>query len=287
MKILKVILALILSFGLLLSQGALMGSIGCGKAISQESITKAVKDTNFTNQLYKEAARTSDQIADEKTQAFLNQALRTDAASEFIGKYAASAIDSVLQGKDTALLTERDLLQLTEDSLDELSAQTGIPISDSQRRLVLNYVNAHGNDLIQEINSTAQDMNSSSATNSSDQELLSRLSVFLSLPFQAALAAVCLILGIFLLVLFWKSKMGFIWWAAVSFIAGSFYFLTGTSSELFTSYIQETGDGTAFSLLLTGMFSQAAVFVGICGLIFTAVLAVLCLISRKIARRAL
>ena len=287
MRVLKVILALILSFGLLLAQGALMGSACCSRALSQDAITKAVKDTRFTSQLYQEALQTSGQIADKKTQAFLKQALQTDAASEFIGKQAASAIDSVLQGKDMTLLTMQDLLQLTEDSLDELSSQTGIPLSDSQRQLVRNYVNTHGNDLIQEINSAMQDMDSSAVTSSSDLELLSKLSVFLSTPFQAALAAVCLILGIFLLVLFWRSKAGFIWWAAVSFIAGSFYFLAGTSSELFTSYVQETGDGTAFSLLLTGMFSQAAVFVGICGLIFTAVLAVLCLISRKIVRRAL
>ena len=51
MKVLKVFLAVILSFLLLCAQGALMGVIACNEAISSDSIAKAVQETDFTNQI--------------------------------------------------------------------------------------------------------------------------------------------------------------------------------------------------------------------------------------------
>lgn len=282
MKVLKVILALVLSFALLCFQGLFMGTLACNKSISQDAIAKSIQETKFTSLLSKEAMQISNQIADEKTQAFLNQALQTNAASEIMGEYAAAAIDSALHGRDISQFTKQDLLTLADDSLDELESQTGISVSESQKQMVKDYVDTHGDALIQEINSAVQTTDSA-VLDDSDLALLSQLKAVLSTPFQALLAGACLILAFFLVLLFWRSKMGFIWWAAVSFIAGSFYFLIGTSTDLLTNYAQETGDGTAFSLLLTGMFSQGFTFAGICGLILTAVLVLVCLISRKAA----
>lgn len=287
MKVFKVIIALILSCALLFTQGVLTGTVACNHSISQDSITKAIRDTNFTSQLSEEALQMSSQIADKKTQIFLTQALQTDAASEFMGEYAAAAIDSALQGKDAAQFTKQDLLDLANDSLDELSAQTGVPVSESQKQMVTDYVNTNGDALIQEINSAARTASSGPLSDSSDPEPLTLLHTILSLPFQALLAGVCLILGIFLLALFWRSKLGFIWWAIVSFIVGSLYLFMGTSTDLLTNYVEETGDGTAFSLLLTSVFSQGFTFAGICSLALTAVLTALCLISRKLCRHTL
>ena len=55
MKVLKVFLAVILSFLLLCAQGALMGVIACNEAISSDSIAKAVQETDFTNQISQQA----------------------------------------------------------------------------------------------------------------------------------------------------------------------------------------------------------------------------------------
>ena len=104
MKVLKVFLAVILSFLLLCAQCALMGVIACNEAISSDSIAKAVQETDFTNQISQQAldaaSRQADENADEKVSEFLNEAMQTDAASEFIGQYTASAIQSALQGEN-------------------------------------------------------------------------------------------------------------------------------------------------------------------------------------------
>ena len=84
MKVLKVFLAVILSFLLLCAQGALMGVIACNEAISSDSIAKAVQETDFTNQISQQAldaaSRQADENADEKVSEFLNEAMQTDAA---------------------------------------------------------------------------------------------------------------------------------------------------------------------------------------------------------------
>ena len=285
MKVLKVIVALIISFLLICTQGILMGAFACDRSFSADSVTKAIQETDFTKQLYNQAAAASSQAADEKVEEFLQQALSTDTATKAIGEYASSAINSVLYGEKYEQFTLQKLNQLTEDSLSELSSQTGVTISESQKKQVLNYVNENGPAMVKEINDALPVFEDSAMTSSSDMAAISQVQSFLGTPMRVALSAVCLILGILLIALFWRSKLGFIWWAFVSFILGSVFVLLGTSSNLLSSYIQETGEGTTFSLLLTGRFTKGFTFVGIAGLILMAILIVLCLIGRSIAKR--
>ncbi len=175
MKVLKVFLAVILSFLLLCAQGALMGVIACNEAISSDSIAKAVQETDFTNQISQQAldaaSRQADENADEKVSEFLNEAMQTDAASEFIGQYTASAIQSALQGENFSRFTKQDLLDLTDESLDELSAESGLSISDSQKEQVRNYVEENGDELVQDLNSSLPVSQNPMAANSSQSEL--------------------------------------------------------------------------------------------------------------------
>lgn len=285
MKVLKVFVALIVSVLLLCTQGLLMAAFACDRSFSTDSVTKAIQETNFTKEIYEQALSASDRAADEKVQSFLLQAMGTDAASEAIGEYASSAINSVLYGEQFSQFTLEDLNRLAEDSLNELSAQTGVAISDSQKEQVLKYVNKNGSEIVNEINNTLPVLESDPNMSSSDLAAISQVQTFLGTPIRIALCAVCLILGILLIALFWGSKLGYIWWAFISFILGSVFLLLGTSSNMLSSYIQDTGEGTTFSLLLTGMFTRGFTFVGIAALVLMAVLIVLCLVGRGVSRR--
>lgn len=285
MKVLKVFVALIVSFLLLCTQGLLMGAFACDRSFSADSVTKAIQETNFTKEIYEQALSASDQAADEKVQSFLMQAMGTETASKAIGQYASSAINSVLYGEQFNQFTLEDLNRLAEDSLNELSSQTGVTISDSQKKQVLKYVNKNGPEIVNEINNTLPVLENDASMNSSDLAAISQVQTFLGTPIRIALCAVCLILGIILIALFWRSKLGYIWWAFISFILGSVFLLLGTSSNMLSSYIQDTGEGTAFSLLLTGMFSRGFTFVGIAVLILMVVLIAICLVSRSISKR--
>ena len=284
MKVLKVIVALIISFLLICTQGILMGAFACDRSFSADSVTKAIQETNFTKQLYDQAAA-SNEAADEKVQTFIQQAMGTDTAAKALGEYASSAINSVLYGEKYEQFTQEDLARIAEDSLAELSGQTGVTISESQKKQVLSYVDKNGPAIVKEINDTLPVMNDSAAAGSSEMAAISQVQSFLGTPMRVALSADCLILGILLIALFWGSKLGFIWWAFISFILGSVFVLLGTSSNLLSSYIQETGEGTTFSLLLTGMFTKGFTFVGVAALILMAVLVVMCLVGRSIARK--
>ncbi len=286
MKVLKVIFALIISFALLCSQGLLMAAFSCDKSFSADSVTKAIQETDFTQQLYDQALAQSNQAADEKVQEFLQSALKTDKASELIGDYASSAIGSILYGKEYSQFTKEDLNNLASDSLDELEKASGGLMTEAQKQQAMDYVNANGDQLVKEINDTLPVLESAAGVSSDEMAAISQVQKMLGAPVRAAMAAACLILGIILIALFWRSKLGFVWWAMVSFITGGVFVLLGSSSSLLTSYIQDSGEGTTFSSLLTGMFSHGFLFVGIAALAFAVLLLVICLISRKVSARA-
>lgn len=286
MKVFKVLAALVLSFALLCAQGLLMGGFACDKSFSPKAVTKAVQETNFTQELYEQALKNSNAKSNEQVQEFLQNALKTDTASQLIGTYASSAIGSVLYGRQYTQFTKKDLMDLTSASLDELDKSTGGMLTDKQRQAAMNYVRANGSSLVEEINRTLPVLDQSMSLDSEEISAIAKVQKLLSAPVRAALGGACLILGIMLIALFWRSRLGFLWWAAVSFILGATFLLLGTSSDLLTNYIQDSGEGTAFALLLTGMFSQGMTLVGLVAMGLTVFLVLLCLISRLLAARA-
>ncbi len=285
MKVLKVILALILSFALFCGQGLLMGGFACDISFSAKSVTKAVQDTNFTKVLYDQAVEQSGADANPQAQEFLEKALETDAASQLVGSYASSAIGSVLYGREYAQFTKKDLMDLTSDSLDELDKSTGGVLTDDQKQAAMNYVRTKGDSLVAEMNKTLPVLEQTAAMDSEEAAAIAKVQRLFSPPVRAMLAGISMVLGVLLIALFWRSRLGFLWWAIVSFILAAVFLLLGTSSDLLTSYIQDSGEGTAFALLLTGMFNQGATFVAYIALGLAALLVLLCLIGRKLVSR--
>lgn len=284
MKVLKVIIAVILSVFLLCAQALLMGIIACNDAISSPSITKAVQGTNFTDDLYQKAQDSVDGDAEEKVTEFLNDAMQTDAASRFIGEYAASSIQSALGGESFSEFTKEDLQRLTTDSLDELSAESGLTITDAQRKNIEEYVEKNGDQLVRELNTSLPASNNPMVASSGSE--LAQLQTILDRPMQMVAAAVCLILGIMLIMLFWGSKLGFIWWAVISLLAGGAYFIAAASSDrLFFDFARQIGRSDSVAQLLSDMLSHGFVFSAIAALLLSAVLIVLCIICRWISRR--
>lgn len=286
MKVFKVLVALVLSFALLCAQGLLMGGFACDKSFSPKAVTKAVQETNFTEELYKQTLKNSDAKSNQQVQEFLEKALRTDTASQLVGRYASSAIGSVLYGQEFTRFTKKDLMDLTSDSLEELDRSTGGMLTDEQKQAAMGYVRANGNALVEEINRTLPVLEQTAAMDSQEMAAIAKAQRMLSAPVRAALGGACMILGVILIALFWRSRLGFLWWAAISFILGAAFLFLGTSSDFLTSYIQDSGEGTAFALLLTGMFSQGMTLVGYISMGLALFLTLLCLLGRKLAFRA-
>lgn len=283
MKILKVFLAVILSIALLCAQGILMGILACNESFSQESITESIRTTDFTGQLYDGALGASGQGADGQAAQVLEQVLKTDTISEFLGEYAADSIDAILRGEEQREITREDLSRLTSDSLDELASKSGISIPKAQRRLMEAYVEQNADDILRGINDNLPNIADTNIPgNAEAQAALARIQILMGTPVQVLLGIVCLVLGILLVMLFWRSKLGFAWWAAVSFLLGSAFFFLGNSSGLLGSYIRETGDGTVMGLLLSGMLRQGFTFAACCGFGLMLLLMILCLVLRKV-----
>lgn len=285
MKVIKVIIAVILSFFLLCAQGALMGIIACNNAISSPSITKAIQGTNFTDQLYQNVQdATADKDYEIKISEFLNEAMQTDAASEFVGEYVASSIQSALQGESFSQFTKEDLQQLASDSLDELSAESGLTITDAQRKQIENYVEQNGDQLVQELNSSLPASSNPMAVSSGSE--LAQMQTVLGQSMQLVIAAICLILGLMLIMLFWSSKLGFIWWAVISLLVSGAYFVAAAASNtLLFDFARQVGRSDAVAELLSNMIRQGFVFSAIAALLLTVLLVILCVLCRWISNR--
>lgn len=281
MKVVKVLIAIVIAAGLLLAQGLLAGIISCNKSISRDAIAESIQNTDFTQQLCQQVLQKGSRKADEKTLAFLKEALKTETASRFMGEYAASSIDSMLHGTEVKAFTKEDLQDLTDDSLEELSSKSGIPVSSAQKKLVTGYIDKNADYIVKSVNHTLLSNSPAAVSGTDNKHALEQIRFMLSPSVSIFLSGFCLILGILLILLFWKSRLGFIWWAVISFLDGSAYFLVGNSSSIFSSYIRETGDGTTFSLLLTDMLSHGFTFAGLCGFGLTVLLTGVCLILRK------
>lgn len=285
MKVFKVLVALVLSFALLCAQGLIMSGFACDKSFSPKAVTKAIQETNFTQELYQQTLKNSNANSNEQVQEFLQKALQTDTASQLVGRYASSAIGSVLYGQEFTRFTKKDLMDLTSDSLEELDKSTGGMLTDKQKQAALGYVRANGNALVDEINKTLPVLEQTASLDNEEMAAIAKAQRLLSAPVRAALGGTCLILGIILIALFWRSRLGFLWWAAISVLLGAVFLFLGTSSDFLTSYIQDSGEGTTFALLLTGMFSQGLTLVGYVAIGLALFLVLLCLMGRKLASR--
>lgn len=287
MKVFKILLAIILSIGLLCAQGVLMGILACDKSISRDSITESIQTTDFAGQLCDEVLRASQAASggnwDPQAAQILDQVVRTDTVSRFMGEYTADSIDALLHGEEREEFTEEDLSRLASGSLDELSSKSGLSIPEAQRRIIESYINANAEEITAAINDQLPGIaDTNTAGNTEARKTLAQLQIILGPPVIALLSVICLVLGILLSMLFWRSKLGFAWWAAVSFLLGSIFFFLGNSSGLFSSYIRETGDGDAIALLLSGILHQGFTFAALCGFGLTALLIIVCLVLRKV-----
>lgn len=76
--------------------------------------------------------------------------------------------------------------------------------------------------------------------------------------------------------LFWGSKLGFIWWAVVSFLAGAACLLAASADAHLTDFVRSmAGESDAVSRLAAQIISEGLQFSGFAALILTAVLIVI------------
>lgn len=260
MKFFKVLLALILSFFLICTQGMFMGFFACDKAFSEENISKAVQKTALTDELYREVLSAAGESMDPTSRLLLEKAMKTDTFSNFAKEYTSSALHAALYGSSLPDFTMKDLTRLTRDSLDELSEKTGIPVSNKQKQQMINYVKENGSNLVVQINEkmpVQEDITSFGG----ELAVLSYVQTALSQPVRILLAAATAISALLLLILFWRSRAGFLWWGSVSICLGGLFLLAGAGGELFISYLSSSGSIHLLQFFFD-LFSKGALPVG-------------------------
>ena len=170
------------------------------------------------------------------------------------------------------------------DSLDELSAESDLTITDTQRRQIENYVEQNGEQLVRQLNSSLPASSNPMVASSGSE--LAQMQTVLGQSMQLVIAAICLILGIMLIMLFWGSKLGFIWWAVISLLASGAYFAAAAASDtLLFDFARQIGKNDAVAELLSSMIRQGFIFSAIAALLLTALLIALCILCRWISNR--
>lgn len=96
-----------------------------GKVGNQSSMTAVINDVYATAEEYGIDSKLVDTVID------------SDAMKEALGYAAGNVTDYVINGKETPILTKDDLYNVAENNIDDWIKQSGISVTDNQKKKIL------------------------------------------------------------------------------------------------------------------------------------------------------
>lgn len=261
MKTLKLIAAILTALLLLAAEGMAMGIFSVDRALSEKTIKNTIAETGIINEAIDEALRDSTVSMGGSYGDLVKSAMKTDAMNNFFAAYLTSAIRSEIYGEQYEEIADDDLMQAFSSAIDEMESAGAIKISQAEESIIKNVIKQELPDLTENLNSLAgqydatsgQLTQDSSAMDSGVQKVLGRGMQLIMILISAALCAV-------LIALFWQSKGGFLWSAAVTALAAIVYILLtvlGASGTLIAG--GDSADAFVLTLLSHGFKASAIV----------------------------
>lgn len=231
MKILKVIAAVILAIALLISESLVMGLFSVDKALSEKSIKKSLNQTELISQLVDEAVGEKTVNMGGKYGDIIKQTMETEAMTNFFSEYITSAVRSELYSEEYREVANDELLKAFTAGIDELSQSGAIRINPVEEAVIKQAMLEAIPDLTKDLNSIMNeydvtDGQTEQATALADEDVQKMLSWGTRIKILLISAVLCAAL----IALYWRSKNGFIWCAAVTGMNSLVYFtliLTG------------------------------------------------------------
>lgn len=284
MKILKTLIALILSVILLASVGMAMCSFAVDKSLSEESIEKAISETNAVDKL-------TDRILEQNTVNMggeygesMKAILKSDTMTDFFTAYTAKALRDQVYGDGGTEIGTDEMNQAFSEGMDECRANGSISMNSGERLLFDQALNSAMPNLTEGINYVLTQMNLTSFVDEETQEQIETAKKLASPEVRYGTIGIAIIICLIIIAFFWRSKLGMIWCSFCILLIAGFFWLIAMMLE---GTMESSGDYLALSTkMLAVMISYGADYVAIAtGLIGLAFIPG-CLILRLLSRAA-
>lgn len=279
MKMIKIIMAILLSALLAVTACLAMGSIAVSKAISEESIEKAIVETGAVEELTDDILRQNTTNLGGKYGDVMQTILKSDAMTDFFAAYTASCLQSQIYDEDYPEIGSDDLNAAFSRGIDECVANGSISMDDFERKLFDSALNMVMPTLTEGINYVFSQMNLTSFVDENTAAQIANARTAASDEVRYGSMAAGIVLGLILILLFWRSKMGMIWCAAVILIVSALFILIAfTLSE---STVSESSIALSARMMYV-MASDGLWYAGAAGGALGCLLVLLCPVLRKI-----
>ncbi len=219
MKVLKIIAAVLLSVALIVAGSAAMGVFSIDRAVSEDSVSKAVKETGIVQELTDEVISENTVNMGGEYGEVIKAAMDTDAMNAFFSSYISSSVRSEIYGEEHEEIGSDELMNAFSSAIDELRASGQTDITSEEEEIIRTAILQEIADLTDSINEKTY-FDTTELTEGQDEGLPG---IFTQTGMKLLTAAVSIVLCALLIALFWRSKVGFIWCAVVFGITALIY----------------------------------------------------------------
>lgn len=279
MKTMKTISVIIIAILLFIAESLVMGLFAVDKAISEDSVKKAMQESGIVPQLVEEAlSEATVNMAGEYGEK-IEAVFRTDAMSDFLSSYAAAAISTELYGSQYEEIADDELMKAFSDGIDEVNQSGEYSISIMEEELLKQAMQQEIPDLTAALNEQAgayEALDGEAAGQALDEDFSGQtimnpvaklLIILLCALFCAALIALC-----------WRSRLGFLWCGIILALVSVIYLSLYTLLGGFVS--SSAADQMMYSMMRTGFEGASTV-----GLVISAVFFIAFIIFKITSRR--
>lgn len=283
MKIGKIIAALIISVILLAVNGMVFGLFAADHALSESSIHKTIKETELIESTLNEALRDNTVNMGGQYEDMLNAIMKSDAMTDFFTAYMKAAIDTEVYGKPYQEVANDELTRAFSDGIAEVSASGKFKISPLEETVMTAAMAQEIPDLTQNLNSaiTHYDTTSGELVQGTLDDA-NELAVVMGKPMRIGLLLADAVCCILLIILFWRSRLGFLWCAVNTGLVSAGYLLIYKAGSLAAG---GTGDDSLADYFLMNMAGRGFLRVAIVGFAITAAWIVLCIVFRRFRKK--
>lgn len=220
MKVVKIIAAVVLSVALIASGSAAMGVFSIDRAVSEDSVSKAIKDTGIVQELTDEVMSENTVNMGGKYGDIVKAAMNTDAMNAFFSSYITAAARSEIYGEHYEEIGSDELLSAFSSAIDELKSSGQADITSEEEEIIRAAMLHEIPDLTESINENIAEYDTTAPAGGQEDELTG---IFTQTGIKLLTGAVSIVLCALLVALFWRSKAGFIWCAVVFGITALIY----------------------------------------------------------------
>ncbi len=279
MKAIKIISAVIIAIILFAAESLVMGLFAVDKAVSEDSVRESMAESDIVAQLVDEALEEATVNMGGQYGEMVKAIFRTEAMNGFVSEYVTAAINAELYGRQYEEIGEDDLVSAFSAGIDEVNASGTYNISPMEGELLKQAMQQEAPDLTAALNEQVgryETLRGENTQQTLNEDLEGQ--PFMNPVVKVILVLVCVLMCAGLIVLCWRSKLGFLWCAVITALVSAIYLgLDGVVGEI--------GVSSAADRMMLSMVQNGFEGISAAGFIIAAVFLIAFVIAKIISRR--